>query len=454
MPNRRILLVAYHFGPGAPTGALRWNAMTRHLARAGWTFDVITHARPRPDGGPVTAAYGLAPGIQVFPVAQPVWFDRVLDAAVAVKQSLSRARRAHADPSEHEAALDPDDVRVRLPGASRGAYRDFMASVDAGRLWYAERAWAARARRMGRALAHGRRYGAVIVSSPPHLAHLAGIRLAGEMGIPFVADFRDPWIFGRPSDCAFSDLERRLGPRYEALTLRKADLVICNTDRAQSAVASVYPAEAHKLVTLPNGWDALDAVAPPDRRRFRIAFTGWLYPFMDPRPLFAACGRLRQRSSLEPSVLRLEFMGTQASFGGVPLLALARSCGIEECFALYPRAPRAEALRFQQEAAVLVAFDYPHPLSVPMKFFDHAQMRGSMLLIGNPEGALADAARRIGQAVHAPEDTSGIDAALDAALDRWRRGALEKPLDREAIFDRRRQSERLEEMLASLGEPK
>ncbi|MBI1722494.1 MAG: glycosyltransferase [Gemmatimonadetes bacterium] len=454
MNDRRILLVAYHFGPGAATGALRWNAMAHDLALAGWTFDVITLARPRPDGGPATAAYEFAPGIQVFPVPQPVWMDRVLDAAVAVKHSLWRGRQARAEAPEQETAPDPDDVRVRLPGASQGAYRDLLASVDAGRRWYAERSWVAGARRMGSALARRHRYDAVIVSSPPHLAHLAGIRLSGELGIPFVADFRDPWIFGHPRECAFSDLERRIGPRYEALTMRNAALVICNTDRARSAVADVYPAEARKLVTLPNGWDALDGVVAPDRGHFRVAFTGWLYPFTDPRPLFAACARLRQRRDPNASVLRLEFMGTRASFGGVPLHALARSYGIEECFLLHPRAPRAEALRFQQEAAVLVVFDYPHPLSVPVKFYDHAQMRGSMLLIGNPKGALADAARRLGQTVSAPDDAAGIDATLEAALDRWRRGAFERPLDGEGIFDRRRQCERLAEILASLGAAK
>ena len=47
-------------------------------------------------------------------------------------------------------------------------------------------------------------------------------------------------------------------------------------------------------------------------------------------------------------------------------------------------------------------------------------------------------------------DAAAIDRALDAAVARWRRGDLDTPIDRDHVFDRRRQSERLLELLDGL----
>jgi hypothetical protein len=104
-------------------------------------------------------------------------------------------------------------------------------------------------------------------------------------------------------------------------------------------------------------------------------------------------------------------------------------------------------LRFQQSAAVTTAFDYPHPLAVPMKFYDQAQMRGAMLLIGNPRGALADAAAQLDLRVFAPTDEPGIDAALEAAFNRWKRRDYEVPLDAAGVFDRRHAIDRMHDVL-------
>jgi hypothetical protein len=202
---------------------------------------------------------------------------------------------------------------------------------------------------------------------------------------------------------------------------------------------------------VPNGFDRVELIERPDSRCFRIVFTGWLYPYMDVRPLLAAAGRLLARSGLERDAFRVEFMGTGDTFGGVPLASLARAYGLGDCFVLHPRGSRHDALLLQQHAAVLAVFGYPHALSVPTKFYDQAQMRGSMLLIGYSKGALADAAAQVGLTVYEPTDAAGIDTALDTALRRWRARDFDKVTDHGQLFDRRRQSERLHQLLMSLA---
>src|SRR5262249_22570935 len=145
-----------------------------------------------------------------------------------------------------------------------------------------------------------------------------------------------------------------------------------------------------------NGYDEVGEVAAPDSRCFRIAYTGHLYAFMDVRPLFAACARLRSRRGLDRDAIRIDFVGTEPAFEGVPFTELAAAYGLGDVFPAHPRLPRAEAAAFQESAAVLVAYDWIWPIAVVSKFYEYARMKGAMLLFGHRGGALADAAQELG----------------------------------------------------------
>ena len=444
----RLLLVAYHFGPGCATGGFRWNAMAKALACRGWALDVITLATPPIGDRRQALSYQFANGIRVFPVARPTWPSELLALAAHLKRRIeASSRRLMPRSSPDHAPLS--DAREPTWN-SRGLYEHIMANVDGITDYFEERIWVGRALRVGRALARKPVYSAVIVSSPPYLSQLVGARIGREFGIPFLPDFRDPWIFGHPRECRNTEIERLIGSYYEPRIVRQAHTLICNTTQAGEALAKAHPDRPGQIIALPNGYDRLRDVARPDETCFRIVFAGWIYHFMDPRPLFDACARLQCRQRLSNPMMRVEFMGTNEMFGTRPLREVAAAHGIGEVFVQHPRGSREEALRLQQKAAVLVAFDCPHPFAVPSKFYDYAQLRGSMLLIGNREGALADAAAQLGLRVHTPGDTEGMDATLDAALARWHDGRYPHPLDPEGLFDRKHQSERLDRLLSAI----
>jgi hypothetical protein len=143
-------------------------------------------------------------------------------------------------------------------------------------------------------------------------------------------------------------------------------------------------------------------------------------------------------------------MGAEPEFGGVSLAGLARAYGLDGCFELQPRGSREAANRLQQAASALVAFDCTHPLCIPTKFYDYAGLRGSMLLLGHVDGAMAAAASRLGVPVLAPHDGPGIDARLDAAFHRWASGAPAPVTDAAGIFHRSKQAERWHDVLTSV----
>jgi glycosyltransferase involved in cell wall biosynthesis len=297
-------------------------------------------------------------------------------------------------------------------------------------------------------LARRHDYQVIIVSSPPHAAQLVGARLSRKLRIPYVADYRDPWTFGIPPEPYLRHpVHRRVEARYESSAMKRASLVVCNTSRQQKALDEAYEGQGIRTTAVPNGYDRLPAVSKPDRERFRIVYAGALYPYHNVRALMAACGRLRLRSGLSDEHFKIEFMGR---FGRAPLATLADEHGLASCFRIHPRGTRQQALELQQSAAVLVSFDHWHGLSVPMKFYDYAQMYGDLLLLCFPDGALVQAAEAIGLKACDPGNATELDEKLDAALARWREYRFDDPADREGVYDRTRQNDRMEQLLDAI----
>lgn len=452
---RRLLLVSYHFGRNCPTGGIRWNCIAQDLVRRGWAIDAITVERP--DLEPPFDAGGR---LEILPVAGTAAPERALRWLTRLVRRLRRAGgRESVAPAPSGATVDAEEIAQKLRrelwrSDERRPVRERLSSaLDGAVAFAADRVWTQRALRQARRLAAGRRYRAVVVSSPPHTTQLVGARIAKECGIPYVGDYRDPWLLGlEPLRDYVDPFERIVARALEPHCLRRAAAILHNTPRATDAIGARLPAGATgRHLSVPNGYDTLEApIGAPDPDCFRVAFTGWLHPYMDPRPVLAACRALALALDLPPSRLRIEFVGTDAEFATVDLRALAGSYGLGSHFEHRARVPREEARRIQQRAAVKVAYDCPHPLSVPSKFYEYAQLAGTMLLLGNVDGAMADAAKEIGLEVFDLADQPRIDAALRAAHARWQRGELDAVMDREGRFDRRHQTAKIRELLESL----
>lgn len=456
--GRRLLLVSYHFGRDCPTGGIRWNSTAQELVRDGWDIDVITLDRPDLEP-PFTCADGEGQ-LEILAVPRTDVPDRALGALSRLARSLrgrEQATRA-APPVPPGDEIDPRwmarrlDAEVWRKGERRPLYERLNKVLDGIVELTADAVWSRRALRRARRLLGERSYRAVLVSTPPHYTQYVGVRLSKEYGLPYVGDYRDPWLLGiRWLEDYVNPVERLVASSLEPHCLRGAAVVLHNTPRAREAIAADFPGSiAGRHLSVPNGYDSVGDIEPPDPDCFRIAYTGWLHAYMDPRPLFVGCRALLEARSLPPDRFRIEFVGTSSHFAGVDLGRLAATYGLDKHFEQRTRVSREEARRIQQRAAVLVAYDHPHPLAVPSKFYEYAQMKGTMLLLGDPDGAMADLAAVLDLKVHALGDQRGIDSALLDAQARWERGELDAAIDPSGRFDRRRQTAAIREVLESL----
>ena len=230
-----------------------------------------------------------------------------------------------------------------------------------------------------RGLRHLRRAPADILFStfPPASSHLLALMLKRCLGIPWVADFRDAWIFD-PLDPSL--LERpfrgRTEKHLEAAVVRSADLVVASTEISADYFRETYPECADAIVVVTNGFDPVDF--PPASQgesggRLRIVHTGSFalsHPARSPRTIFGALEGLLQTDPTWADRLQLDLYG--------PLNEteerLAKPLCESGLLRLHGPCPRERALRAQQEADLLLLVDHPRPgpaSNVPTKLYEY-----------------------------------------------------------------------------------
>jgi hypothetical protein len=444
-----LLVISYHFGDSGATGGFRWAAHVRGLAARGWDIDVITSDTP---------TMGDVANVRVHRVPPVHWPVRVAAALTTPLRVLTR-RASGAKPSSAPAPVPVDERRamlqahasalpvwrpgMRLPNGVllRRAYDDALGLA-------ADIHWARAAARLGTQLARQRAHRLVLVSTPPHATQLAGHLISRRLGIPYISDYRDPWSYGVPElEGYLPPLTRRVHHLLERRVQRSTALLIHNTAQARARAAAQPALPPIPRASVANGYDAEIEPTSPDPAVFRILVAGHIYPYMDPRTLMSAVRLLRERSGELASRIRLEFLGSPSTVNGMPLEDLVAGLGVDDCTTITPRVSREEALLAQQRAAVLVAFDYPHPLAVPMRVYDYLRARGSLLVFTSGDSALAHVAQRIGSQPVPPSDVDATLRFLQTALERWQQQAYPAPNDARGEFARHHQTLRVDRLL-------
>ena len=434
-PRFRLLLICDAFPPSSEMGALRWQRLVQFAHARGWVTDVILCDPRDAEFRDDSRLADLPPGVRLFAVPLRGYRDSRLEALL--RRMLVWTSRATSGTNGYGPAdtngNSSGNRAMRLVQAARRsqlARRFYRAWID----------WAESASALGKRLAASTRYDVVVSSGPPHMAHEAARKTSALLGIPFVADFRDPWaaVSYEPTDFR-SAIWRRYAAKYERLTMQSAALVIMNTPHAHQMLAETYPHIAPRLLTVMNGAD--DDMGPtlPWDNAFTITYAGNVYGGRDPRILLRGVRRAIDELQIAPGDLVLRFMGFK-SYGEDPLRRIVNEERMDDYFFSEPHQPRSAAIALMKRSAMVVVLPQPYEQSIPGKLYEYVQLPAWVLVL-TTAGTATDVLLRGSSAdVVDPEDVDGIARILVNRYKQFRQGMRPQPVNADGRFDRKRQA--------------
>ena len=429
----RVLVVAYYFPPAGGPGVQRTLKTVRYLRDAGFEPVVLTvqdGAFPSRDG---SLAADVPDGVEVIRTRAPD--------PLALYGRLTGRGGVPTGAVEAGGALSRLALWVRA--------NVFLPDARVG--WVPFARWAGRQRlRQSARLADP--FAAVVTSGPPHSVHLVG-RSLQKTGVPWVADFRDPWTaINFYHDLPMSRAARALDRRLERAVLRRADAVTTVSPtwaRLLEHQGGLAPRSVH---VVHNGVDDADLDASleteVDRGRFVLAHVGSLYATRDPLAVWDAVRTLREAGEVEKLVVRLvgrtdDAVRRSAQATGAPVEAV-------------PYVTHADAVREQARAALLLLSVERFPADRGMitgKLYEYLASGRPVLGVGPVEGdasALLDETH--GGTMYDRDDADGIAREIQRHYDAWAAGEplAGAPWDAVAPYTRRAQTHVLADVIRSL----
>ncbi len=452
--DRRLLVVSYHFPPDRAVGAKRWEKFAQFAAERGWGLDVFMRGDVR-DADVGEAARALPSGVRAFAVPIPkLRAERFEDAVWRAVKGRRSAATPQIAPSAGALTSAPPQRPSSIPRAElrwalhtpRGWMRAYWAALDFARIG----AWGDGVVEAVASIFDPAVHRAVVTSGPPFMSHDAGRRISERYRIPFVMDMRDPWRHvERLAEGIATPAWTRLAARYERKAVKRAGLIVANTEVARRQLAATYPTREDDIIVVTNGSD--EDELPVQRRggRFVIAHVGTLYLDRDPRALFQAAAEVIRKHALTPDDISLEFIGELEAVGGFPIREVAEIEGISDYVKTGPSRPYRDALAFMADATMLVTMSGSNIAAIPAKTFECVRFPAWILALSEPGSATAMLLAGTGADVASSGDAVGIAAIIERRFKEHRAGVHPEPIGHHARFSRKHQADILFEALGA-----
>ena len=373
---KRVLIISYYWPPTGGSGVQRWVKFAKYLPSEGWQPVIYTPENPE------QLAVDASLEAEV-PAEAEVLKRRIVEPYELYKKVLRRSGHSK------------EAVEVNPVNAQNKSMLQKMAMWVRGNLFRPD----PRCLWIGPSVRYLKKYLAehpvdlIVSTGPPQSMHMIGLRLSQETGLPWIADFRDPWtkIF------YFKHLQmtratERWHKKMERKVLDGATAVVAVSPLVQQEFKAMTKTPV-ELIT--NGFDDCEFNAEP----FAMAYGG---PAMDfcivHTGLFAADGNptvlwdvLSEKSKEDAEFrkhLKIKLIGKTDE----QILNAIRDAGLEANLMNMGYLEHARAIDEQRKASLLILPLRKEPeykAVLPGKLFEYLASWRPVLGIGQTDGAMS-----------------------------------------------------------------
>ena len=373
---KRVLIISYYWPPTGGSGVQRWVKFAKYLPAEGWQPVVYTPENPEQ----LAIDYTLMSDI---PEQTEVIKRKIFEPYSLYRKLLSR--------SGH----DKEAVEVNPVNAQNKSFLQKAAMWVRGNLFRPDPRclWINPSVRFLKKYLKEHPVDLIVSTGPPQSMHIIGYRLASATGIPWLADFRDPWtkIFYFKHLSMMPSTER-WHHKMEKKVLDNASLVVAVSPLVQQELQAITDTPV-ELVT--NGFDECDFPDVEDHKTidtgekdFIITHTGLFAADGNPEALWKVLSDKCNEDEDFKRKLKIRLIGKT----DCQIIAEINKAGLTENLQDMGYLSHNDAVKEQRKASMLILPLRKEPeykAVLPGKLFEYIASRTPILGIGQADGAMS-----------------------------------------------------------------
>lgn len=423
--EKRVLIISYYWPPTGGSGVQRWVKFAKYLPSEGWQPVIYTPLNPEAITVDESLLDEIPPQVEV--IRRKIFEPYNIYRALTGKKGRT-AQSGEVNPINSQEKSFTQKVAMWIRGN--------MFIPDPRCFW------------IGPSVRFLKEYlkehpvDIIVSTGPPHSMHLIARKVARATGIPWVADFRDPWTkMFYFKHLALSPWAERKHARLEKMVLDDASVVVAVSPLVQDEFKAMTTTEVD-LIT--NGFDEDDFAANTQRDEyFSITHTGLFASDGNPDILWKVLAEKCRRDSEFKKLLRIRLAGKTDKQITESIVAAGLGENLEDL----GYCNHNDAVCLQKSSSLLILPLRKEPeyrATLPGKLFEYLASERPILGIGQTDGAMA---RIISQTqagfVFGWEDSASISRYIDLCWERFRNGTLKADTHDIGSFSRRSLTHRM-----------
>ncbi|MCL9807279.1 glycosyltransferase family 4 protein [Flavobacterium amniphilum] len=227
----------------------------------------------------------------------------------------------------------------------------------------------------------------IITSGPPHSLHLIGLQLKEDLGVKWLADFRDPWTtIGYHSALKLSKYADRKHKLQESTVLNTADTIIV-TSKTTKVEFERLTSKPIEVIT--NGYDVEKVVKQPLDEKFTLAHIGSFLSDRNPKILWESISELIHDNEEFARYFELKLMGKVSQ----EVLDTITESGLNDYLNNLGYVSHQEAVEHQRKSQVLLLIEIDSEETksiIPGKVFEYIVSERPIVAIGPKDSDFAE----------------------------------------------------------------
>ncbi|TYB73110.1 glycosyltransferase family 4 protein [Bizionia saleffrena] len=365
--NKKVLIITYYWPPAGGPGVQRWLKFVKYLPE--FQIEPIVYCPSNPN----------------YPIVDESLLPEVSDEVTVLKQPIKEPYKFAGFLSNKSKTISkgiiPENKKLGIIEKLMLYVRGNFFIPDARKGWIKP------------SVAYLSTYisdykiDTIITSGPPHSLHLIGLQLKENLGVQWIADFRDPWTsIGYHKKLRLTQASQKKHKNLEKQVLTTADKIIVTSNNTKKEFQQLTK---QPITVITNGYDVEKPQAIVRDSKFSLAHIGSFLSERNPEILWKVLHDLRNEDKDFKSDFQLKLVGAVSD----SVVQSISKYSLNDCLNNVGYVSHNEAIVHQKQTQLLLLVEIDSDETkaiIPGKLFEYMVSERPIIAIGPIDSDVED----------------------------------------------------------------